>query len=78
MTAALALFALLVVPQQPVPQQPVPEQLQRPGSNHPLSKDATGIRWALPFTAARAAAEKRKRLLLIKPVAFGTTRDGGW
>ncbi len=68
MTAALALFALLVVPQEP----------QQPGSDHPLSKDATGIRWALPFTAARAVAQERQRLLLIKPVAFGTSRDGGW
>ena len=45
---------------------------------HPLTKDKTGIRWVLPFRDARAKAENEKRLLLIKPVAFGTTRDGGW
>ena len=45
---------------------------------NPLSRDRTGIRWVLPFRAAREASADRGRLLLLKPVAFGTTPDGGW
>ncbi|MCZ6788252.1 MAG: hypothetical protein O7E54_13915 [Planctomycetota bacterium] len=45
---------------------------------HPLTKDRTGMTWVLPFKAAHEKAQKEKRLLMIKPVAFGTTRDGGW
>ena len=40
--------------------------------------DHTGIRWVLPFTAAKAKAHEEQRLLLIKPIAFGTSKDGGW
>lgn len=36
------------------------------------------MKWVLPFKQARAAAAERGRLLLIKPVAFGTSPDGGW
>lgn len=46
--------------------------------DHPLSKDRTGLQWQLPFSAAKAKAGNEKRLLMIKPVAFGTTADGGW
>ena len=45
---------------------------------HPLSKDKTGLLWVLPFERAREQAKAHKRVLLIKPVAFGTTPDGGW
>ena len=45
---------------------------------HPLAKDKTGVHWMLPFAEANKKAESEKRLLLIKPVAFGTTADGGW
>lgn len=48
------------------------------GDDHPLSKDRTGMKWQLPFEKARAEAEQKTRLLLIKPVAFGTTPDGDW
>ncbi len=48
------------------------------GGDHPLSKDRTGVAWVLPFRAARDKAKASHRLLLIKPVAFGTTPDGGW
>ena len=48
------------------------------GDDYPLSKDKTGMRWVFPFTEAQAHAAKEGRLLLIKPVAFGTTPDGGW
>ncbi len=52
--------------------------LAAPQADHPLSKDRTGIRWVLPFKEAVKKAETEARLLLIKPVAFGTTKDGGW
>ena len=47
-------------------------------ADNPLSKDKTGLRWALPFKTALAQSKTEKRLLLIKPVAFGTKPDGGW
>ena len=40
--------------------------------------DKTGIRWAAPFEKALERAHAQKRLLMIKPVAFGTSPDGGW
>lgn len=43
-----------------------------------VPKDKTGLNWALPFTEAQARAKKEGRLLLIKPIAFGTSPDGGW
>ena len=46
--------------------------------DHPLVKDRTGMKWVLPFTKAQATAREQGRLLLIKPVAFGTSPDGGW
>ena len=52
--------------------------LSAAGEDHPLSKDRTGIHWVFPFKEAQAQAAKEDRLLLIKPVAFGTTPDGGW
>ena len=45
---------------------------------HPLQLDRTGLEWVLPFAEARYAAERRGRLLLVKPVAFGTSKEGGW
>ena len=47
-------------------------------NDHPLSKDRTGMTWVLPFKQAQKTAAEQKRLLLIKPVAFGTSPDGGW
>lgn len=52
--------------------------LPQVAQGNPLAKDQTGIRWYLPFRAAREASADQGRLLLIKPVAFGTTPDGGW
>jgi hypothetical protein len=40
--------------------------------------DQTGIRWALPFKEAQKRSLREKRLLLIKPIAFGTEKSGGW
>lgn len=56
---------------------------QDPGTSaavqkHPLGRDRTGLAWVLPFEKARAKAAAENRLLMIKPVAFGTTPDGGW
>ena len=48
---------------------------QKPGA---LWRDKTGIQWAYPFTKAHTQARAEGRLLLIKPVAFGTSADGGW
>ncbi|MCI0589891.1 MAG: hypothetical protein L0323_24015 [Planctomycetes bacterium] len=52
--------------------------LPQVAQGNPLAKDHTGIRWYLPFRTAREASADQGRLLLIKPVAFGTTPDGGW
>lgn len=46
--------------------------------DHPLAKDKTGLNWVLPFEKAEEKAATNTRLLMIKPVAFGTTPDGGW
>ena len=47
-------------------------------ANHPLTKDRTGLNWVLPFDKAQQQAGKSKRLLMIKPVAFGTKPNGCW
>lgn len=44
----------------------------------PVERDHTGIQWELPFSAALKKAQEQHRLLLIKPIAFGTSKDGGW
>ncbi len=43
-----------------------------------LSMDKTGLRWIEPFTNAHAAAKAQKRLLFVKPIAFGTKPNGCW
>ena len=40
--------------------------------------DRTGMNWVVPFERARKQAHQTGRLLLIKPVAFGTDSSGGW
>ena len=40
--------------------------------------DKTGVKWVTPFEKALEQAKQEKRLLMIKPVAFGTSSDGGW
>lgn len=47
-------------------------------NDHPLVHDKTGIEWTFPFNEARKKASEEKRILMIKPVAFGTTHDGNW
>ncbi len=44
----------------------------------PTCKDKTGVAWVHPFTEARKKAKETGRLLMIKPIAFGTSKDGGW
>ena len=56
----------------------LPAALAAADETHPLSKDKTGMRWILPFEKARETAKQQGRLLMIKPVAFGTSADGGW
>ncbi len=46
--------------------------------DHPVHLDRTGIRWVLPFERAQAVAKERGHPLLIKAVAFGTTKSGCW
>ena len=62
------------------PQAPraVPFRVDRHGAANALEQDRTGLRWVLPFPAAREKARAEKRLLMIKPVAFGTSRTGDW
>ncbi len=64
-TAALALLVAAL-------STPAPAQ-QSPGCN-----DRTGIRWDLPFERAKTRSVAENRILLIKPIAFGTSADGGW
>ncbi|MHC4958459.1 MAG: hypothetical protein ACYTGN_08780 [Planctomycetota bacterium] len=45
---------------------------------NPLVLDKTGLKWVVPFKVAEKKAQEDARLLLIKPVAFGTSSDGGW
>lgn len=45
---------------------------------HPVLLDRTGIDWQVPFESALSQAKESKRLIAIKPVAFGTTRNGCW
>ena len=49
-----------------------------PADEHPVLLDRTGIAWQIPFDTARSRAIETKRLIAIKPVAFGTTADGCW
>ena len=46
--------------------------------DHPVRLDRTGIDWVLPFERASAISRKSGHPLLIKAVAFGTTKSGCW
>ncbi len=56
----------------------LPAQAQDADSKLPFAPDQTGLNWVLPFKKALAKAKQEKRLLVIKPIAFGTAKDGGW
>jgi hypothetical protein len=52
---------------------------RRGGSQEkPCTKDKTGVAWTHPFTDAQKKSKDSSRLLLIKPIAFGTDDAGGW
>lgn len=57
---------------------PARAQQAADAADSPLSLDRTGLNWVLPFEKARTTAGENNRLLMIKPVAFGTSLDGGW
>jgi len=67
MMIARCLLALLLVSASGMAQEAASKNL-----------DKTGIRWELPFAKALERAKTEKRLLMIKPIAFGTSPDGGW
>ena len=46
--------------------------------DHPVHLDRTGIDWVLPFAAARDASQRSGHPILLKAVAFGTTKEGCW
>ena len=56
----------------------LPARAQDADSKLPFAPDQTGLNWVLPFKKALATAKQEKRLLVIKPIAFGTAKDGGW
>ena len=51
---------------------------EEPAAKHPVLLDRTGIAWQVPFESAREKATESKRIIAIKPVAFGTTLTGCW
>jgi hypothetical protein len=48
------------------------------GNNDPAVLEHTGIQWVLPFQEALQTAREGSRILMIKAVAGGTDRLGGW
>ncbi len=56
----------------------VSARVQAEEVEHAVQRDRTGIRWVLPFGNALREARHGNRLLMIKPVAFGTDASGGW
>ncbi len=47
-------------------------------AQNPACADHSGMPWVHPFTKAKETAAAQNRLLLVKPIAFGTSADGGW
>ncbi len=56
----------------------LPAHAQKGADKLPFAPDQTGLDWVLPFKKALAVAKQQDRLLVIKPIAFGTAKDGGW
>ena len=75
--SALLLAVVITMPGLTLAQDSEPTP-KIPPAGSPLRKDKTGMRWVLPFTAALDYAKQTKRVLMIKPVAFGTEKSGGW
>ncbi len=80
-TGALALAAALLLPAvvraEDTTETEAPA-LPSVADDHPVYLDRTGIEWVLPFERAQAAAKASGHPLLIKAVAFGTTKSGCW
>ena len=74
-TIPVTLAALVVLSGTATAQDPKPAANSR---QNPVRLDRTGMNWVLPFKNALAVAKQNKRLLMIKPVAFGTEASGGW
>ena len=74
---AFFLTMSLTLAAQDAPQAEAIEQ-ERASAQNPLQLDKTGMQWVLPFSRAQETAAESKRLLMIKPVAFGTSPDGAW
>ena len=77
----LALVAATVTPTlraEDSPSEAPKETIPTVADDHPVRLDRTGIRWVLPFERAQATARKTKHPMLIKAVAFGTTKSGCW
>lgn len=70
MRASLSLVAVLAISMS--------EQSASQAADLAFKNDLTGIHWELPFKSALERARSDKRLLAIKPIAFGTDKDGGW
>lgn len=56
----------------------LPAHAQQGSEKLPFAPDQTGLEWVLPFKKTLAAAKQQDRMLVIKPIAFGTAKDGGW
>ncbi len=56
----------------------LPAHAQKGSDKLPFAPDETGLNWVLPFQKALAAAKQQNRMLVIKPIAFGTDKAGGW
>lgn len=75
---SLALFGTATTGFTQPPADDTPLASHEQSEDDGLVLDQTGIRWYRPFADALAAAEATDRLLLIKPIAFGTNRAGCW
>lgn len=40
--------------------------------------DTDGIKWVLPFKDVQKKAKAENKLVMMKAIAFGTDKQGGW
>ena len=52
--------------------------IETAADEHALSTDKTGIGWVVPYAKLRKESRKRKRLMLLVPIAGGTNKTGDW
>ncbi len=72
-----AVLALVLAPSIQA-EEPPSKPLPTVPDDHPVRLDRTGIRWVLPYERTQATARKTNHPMLIKAVAFGTTKSGCW